>query len=128
MWDRTTSYKFAGGRLVARTAEEHTDLQRRKAGAAPPRRMLKPTDRFVQVTLPQLDKLWALKSLACTFIFMIMLYENFRHRGKSFILPAHELAAQFNHRAQRRAVRQLEACGLISVKRRSKKPPQIAVL
>ena len=37
MWNKMTSYRFAGGSLVARTAEEHAELQRRKAGAVAPR-------------------------------------------------------------------------------------------
>jgi hypothetical protein len=36
--DRTTSYKFVGGKLVARTVEEQAELQRRKAEAASPSR------------------------------------------------------------------------------------------
>ena len=63
-------------------------------------------------------------------IFMVMLHENFRHRGKPFILPADKLAAHggFNPRTQRRALLQLEACGLISVRRKNRKSPEIAVL
>ena len=52
---------------------------------------------------------------------MVMLYENFRHRGKPFILPADKLATHggFSRRTQHRALLQLEACGLISVKRKT---------
>jgi hypothetical protein len=130
MWDKTTSYRFVEGRLVARTAEEHTELQRRRALTAVPPRMPKSTERFVKITLRQLDKLYELKSQACTFIFMIMLYEDFRCRGGPFILPTARLAANggYNPRTQRRATRQLQACGLIAVERRSRKPPQITVL
>jgi len=125
-----TSYRFAGGRLVARTAEEHAELQRRKGEAVAPLIRAKSTERFVLIKLQQLDTLFGLKSRACTLLFMVMLYENFRHRGKPFILSADKIAANggFSRRTQRRAVLRLEACGLISVKRRNRTPPEIAVL
>ena len=130
MLDKTTSFRFVSGKLVARTAEEHAELQRRKAEAASPPRMSKSTEPFVKLTVSQLNKLFGLRSPASVFIFLVMLHENFRHRGKPFILPADKLAARggFNPRTQRRALLQLEACGLISVRRGNRKSPEIAVL
>jgi hypothetical protein len=128
--DKTKSYKIRGGKLVERTAEEQAELQRRKAEAASPPRMPKSKEPFVKLTIPQLNKLFGLRSPASVFIFMVMLHENFRHRGKPFILPADKLAAHggFSHRTQRRALLQLEACGLVSVRRGNRKSPEIAVL
>src|SRR5260221_14441607 len=125
-----TSYKSVGGKLVARTAEEHAELQRQKAEAALPLRMPRSKESFVKLTISQLNKLFDLRSPASVFIFMVMLHENFRHRGKPFILPADKLAAHggFKPRTQRRVLLQLEACGLISVRRRNRKSPEIAVL
>ena len=92
--------------------------------------MSKSTEPFVKLTVSQLNKLFGLRSPASVFIFLVMLHENFRHRGKPFILPADKLAARggFNPRTQRRALLQLEACGLISVRRGNRKSPEIAVL
>ena len=128
--DKTKSYKFRGGKLVERTAEEQAELQRRKAEAASPSRMPKSKEPFVKLTISQLNKLFGVRSPAGVLIFMVMLHENFRHRGKPFILPANKLAAHggFNPRTQRRALLQLEACGLISVRRGNRKSPEIAVL
>ena len=128
--DKTKSYKFRGGKLVERTAEEQAELQRRKAEAASPSRMPKSKEPFVKLTIPQLNKLFGVRSPAGVLIFMVMLHENFRHRGKPFILPANKLAAHggFNPRTQRRALLQLEACGVISVRRENRKSPEITVL
>jgi hypothetical protein len=130
VWDKTTSYKFVGGKLVQRTTEEQAELQRRKAEATSPPKMPKSKELFVKLTIPQLNKLVGLRSPSGVSIFMLMLHENFRHRGKPFILPADKLAAHggFNPRTQRRALLELEARGLISVRRRNRKSPEIAVL
>jgi hypothetical protein len=128
--DKTTSYKFVGGKLVARTTEEHAELRRRKAEAASPLRMPRSKEPFIKLTVLQLNKLFGVRSPAGVLIFMVMLHENFRHRGKPFILPADKLAVHggFKPRTQRRALLQLEACGLISVRRRNRNSPEIAVL
>ena len=112
--DKTKSYKIRDGKLVERTAEEKAELQRRKAEAVSPPRVPKSKEPFVKLTITQLSKLFGV-TLAGVLIFMVMLHENFRHRGKPFILPANKLAAHggFNPLTQRRALRQLEACGLI---------------
>ena len=93
MLDKTKSYKFTGGKLVERTAEEQAELQRRKAEAAPPPRMPKSKEPFVKLTIPQLKSCLASGRERGVLIFMVMLHENFRHRGKPFILPADKLAA-----------------------------------
>jgi hypothetical protein len=128
--DKTKSYKIRGGKLVERTAEEQIELRRRKAEAASPTRIPKSNELFVKLTIPQLNKLFSLRSRASVFIFIVMLHENFRHRGKPFILPSNKLAAHggFTHRTQRRALLQLGNCDLISVRRMPRKPPEITVL
>ena len=119
-----------GGKLVERTAEEQAELQRRKAEAASPPRMPRSKEPFVKLTMAQLEKLFGLGSRACLLLFMVMLHENFRHRGKTFIMPTDKLAAQggLSRRTQHWALLQLEACGLILVRRTPPKPPEITVL
>ena len=98
MRDKTKSYKFTGGRFVERTAEEATRLeqlwakQMHKTKSAG--RVLRSEERFVKLTLLQLAKLFGLRSQACTLLFLAMLYEHFRHRGATFILPTDRIAAQ----------------------------------
>ena len=131
--DKTKSYKIRGGKLVERTAEERAKLERRKAEYYGNARKVSPPrskEPFVMLTMPQLEKLFGLRSQACTLLFMTMLYENFRHRGKTFILPTDKLATLkgLSRPNLRRALLQLEACGLISVVRMPPKPPEITVL
>ena len=66
----------------------------------------------------------------CWPLFTILLFENFRQRGKPFILPTRKLATVkgLSPRNLRRALTQLETCGLISVTRNPPKPPLITVL
>ena len=136
MCNRDKSYKIRGGKLVERTTEERADLERRKAKyygnasvATSPPRIPRSKELFVKLKIPQLEQLFHLRSAASVCIFMVMLHEDFRHRGKPFILPAEKLAAHggFNARTQRRALIQLEACGLISVKRRNRELPVITL-
>jgi hypothetical protein len=134
MRDKTKSYKFTGGKFVERTAEEVARLEQLWAKQAHKTklagRMLRSEGRFVKLTLLQLEKLFGLRSQACTLLFLAMLHENFRHRGKTFILPTDKIATLggFSRRTQHRALLRMEACGLISVKRMPPKPPEIAIL
>jgi hypothetical protein len=121
------SYKIRGGKLVDRTPEERADLDRQKAKFyGNPRETNEP---FVKLTTSQLEQLFRLKSPSSVCIFMVILHENFRHRGKPFIFPAGKLAAQggFSPRTQRRALLQLEACGLILIRRKNRELPVITI-
>jgi hypothetical protein len=131
------SYKIRGGKLVDRTPEERADLDRQKAKfygnpretTLPPPRIPRSNEPFVKLTTSQLEQLFRLKSPSSVCIFMVILHENFRHRGKPFIFPAGKLAAQggFSPRTQRRALLQLEACGLILIRRKNRELPVITI-
>jgi len=134
--DKTTSYKFVGGKFVERTAEELARLERLKAEQAERERtssvkkwIPRSTDWFVKVTLTQADKLLQLDHV-CWPLFTILLFENFRQRGKRFSLPTSKLntVKGLSPRNLHRALNQLETCGLISVTHRPPKLPLIAVL
>ena len=125
--DKTTSYKFVGGKLVARTAEEHAKLLElrnaefhnstgKAAGSKEP---------FIMITQAQQERLDALGLSPCMRLFMALLWEDFRHRGRAFPLLTGKV---LDPQAQRRALSRLEAGGLISVQRRPPKAPLITVL
>ena len=99
------------------------------ANVPKPKRMPRSTEPFVKTTLSQAERLFQLKPV-CWPLFTFLLFESFRCRGRPFTLPINELDTlkglrQTNTRA---ALRQLEACGLISVLRQPPKPPEITVL
>ena len=63
MLDKTKSYKFMGGKFVERTAEEVARLELAKQATKPSRltpRMPRSKERFVKLTLLQLEKLFGL--------------------------------------------------------------------
>jgi len=124
---------------MERTAAEQVEFERLKAEyygrkqaasssqqKAPPRS----AEKFTKVTDSQWEKLICLGLPARATLFAILLRENFRHRGKSFVLPTDKLTDHggLDLSTQRRALRQLESCGLISVQRRAPRPPQITIL
>jgi hypothetical protein len=73
MRDKTNSYKFTGGKFVERTAEEVATLEQLWAKQAHKTksagRILRSEERFVKLTLLQLEKLFGLSSQACTLLF-----------------------------------------------------------
>jgi hypothetical protein len=99
-----------------------------KAAAAPTCRIARSTEWFVKVHDAQLARLLEIEPKA-TQLFLILLRESLRHRGKAFVLPTDQLAAikGLSRPNLRRALRQLESCKLISVKRNPPKPPVITV-
>jgi hypothetical protein len=124
---KTTSYKFVGGKLVAHTAEEHAKLVelRNAASHNKPGKAARSKESFIMITQAQQERLDALGLSPCMRLFMALLWEHFRHRGRAFpLLTGKVLEPQ----AQRRALSRLEAGGLISVQRRPPKPPRITVL
>ena len=137
MLDKTKSYKVVGGKLVERTAEELARLEQLKAEQAERERqantcarMPPAKERFVITTASQAEKLIELEHV-CWPLFTILLFENFRHRrGQPFSLPTGKLTTVkgLSPRNLRRALTQLETCGLISVTRSPPKPPLITVL
>jgi hypothetical protein len=125
--DKTTSYKFVGGKLVARTALEHAKLVelRKAASSKKPGKAARSKKPFIMISRTQQEKLDALGSAPCMRLFMALLWEDFRHRGRAFPLLTGKV---LDPQAQRRALSRLEAGGLISVQRRRPKPPLITVL
>jgi hypothetical protein len=125
--DETTSYKFVGGKLVARTAEEHAKLLELRKAASPnkPGRAARSKGSFIMISQAQQERLDALGLSPCMRLFMALLWEDFRHRGRAFPLLTGKV---LDPQAQRRALSRLEAGGLISVQRRPPKPPLITVL
>src|SRR5664279_5327431 len=100
------SYKIRDGKLVRRTAAEQAVIDQRKAvyfgqqGVVHPKSN-KTKGSFAIVTGVQADRLMRLKSHACDMIFLILSYQNFRHRGKSFTMPTEQLAEDgFSRRTQ----------------------------
>jgi len=87
------------------------------------------TGLFVKLSAWQAEKLHELDHV-CWPLFAILLFENFRHRGKTFILPTDKLATLrgVSRRNLRRILHRLEGSGLIVVKRTPPKPPEITVL
>jgi hypothetical protein len=125
--ETATSYKFVDGKLVARTAEEHAKLVelRKAASHNKPAKAARSKESFIMISQTQQERLDALGLSPCIRLFMVLLWERFRHRGRTFHLPTGKV---LNAQAQRRALSQLEAGGLISVQRRPPKPPLITVL
>jgi hypothetical protein len=130
------SYKVASGKLVERTAEELARLEQKKAEQAEREAkskfapMVPPnSERFVMTTASQVERLMGLGHV-CWPLFTILLFEDFRRRGRPFSLPTHKLARVkgLSPRNLRRALTHLETCGLISVTHCPPKPPRITVL
>jgi hypothetical protein len=129
----TKSYKFVGGKLVERSAEEQARLQAKQAAQEPAKKKRKRTpwaqEPFVMLTLSHVEKLLRLNP-ACWPLFAILLFESFRARGEPFALPAVEfnVVKGLNSRtALWRALAQLEKCNLISMRRNPPRPPLITV-
>lgn len=133
---KVTSYKIGGGELIRRTEKEQVELDQLKAerygnpeegsagsGAA------KIKGKFIMIAELQVLKLRQTGSFGCAMIFLILLYQKFRHRGKAFLMPIEPLVEDgFSRTTQWRAIVRLEKVGLISVKRRRRHPPSITVL
>lgn len=126
-----TGFKFKDGKFVERTAEEARRLEAYFAKVAKPKRVAKSGERFIRVTMWQLDKLIPkLSKSPEVSVFFVLCYEDFRHRGAAFVWPSEQLQriAGISPRAQRRVIVELEKAGLISVERRHQKPPTVQVL
>jgi hypothetical protein len=131
--DKMTSYKFVDGKLVARTTEELARLEQLKAEQAArepaKKRLPRATERFVITTVAQAAKLFELEHV-CWPLFTILLFENLRRWGQTFVLPRRQLntVKGLSRANLQRALAQLEGCGLISVTRNPPRPPLITIL
>ena len=101
--DKTTSYKFVGGKLVARTAEEHAKLVelRNAASHNKPGKAARSKESFIMISQAQQERLDALGLSPCMRLFMALLWEDFRHRGRAFSLLTGKV---LEPQAQRRAL------------------------
>ena len=133
VFDPTKSYRFKGGKFVERTAEELARLEQAKAEqtkrAPTKKRIVRTDDLFARVTATQAVKLFELDTV-CWPLFVYLLFERLHASGKAFPLPTHQLSPVkgLSPAKLRRALRQLEGCGLISVAREPPKPPLITIL
>jgi len=101
-------------------------LEKYKSKNAPakaaPKRMSKSVEWFAPITVSRAEKLGELGSRACWMLFTILFFESIKSRGKPFALPG-DAAGSSKGLSQSnlyRALHQLEAVGLISVRRPSK--------
>ena len=108
-------------------------LEKYKSKNAPekaaPERMPKFKEWFAPITVSRFERLNDL-SVACWRLFTILFYENIDSRGKPFALPDYtpDAFGGMSRSSIHRALLRLEACGLISIRRRPSKPPLITVL
>ena len=107
------TYKFKNGKFVPRTPEEEKRYREyfAEVDKPKPRRVPRKTERFVQITMRQLDRLIPMMSKSPEVaIFLVLCHESFRHRGGAFEWPTESLIriAGFSPRAQRRVVVSLE--------------------
>jgi hypothetical protein len=126
-----TGFKFKNGKFVERTAEQAQRREAYFAKVAKPKRVAKSSERFIRVTMWQLDKLIPkLSKSPEVSVFFVLCYEDFRHRGAAFVWPGEKLQeiAGLSARTQQRAIVYLEKAGLISVMRHHRKPPTVQVL
>jgi CRP-like cAMP-binding protein len=134
MQDKTKSYKIVGGKFVERTPEQVALLEQRKAAqvAREPvqQRAPRTEGHFAKITLEQMARMHGLKSAACWFLFAALSYENFRQRGRPFVLSIEKVitVTGLSRANLSRALSRLEACGVIAVARNPPRPPQITVL
>ena len=61
------------------------------------------------ISQAQQERLNALGLPPCMRLFMALLRENFRHRGRAFLLPPNSPGKVLDPQAQRRALSRLEA-------------------
>ena len=96
---------------------------------ATPKRIPRSRERFAMITVSQVEKLLGLEHV-CWPLFTILRLEDLRHHGRAFVLPIDKLATikGLSQRNLRRTLCRLEGCGLISVRRDRRNPPQITVL
>jgi hypothetical protein len=94
----------------------------------PARRVARSTDWFVEVHDAQLARLLEIEPRAIQ-LFLILLRESLRHHGRPFVLPSDKLVLMPGLRATqlRLWLHRLEQHKLISVARRSPKPPLIQI-
>jgi hypothetical protein len=99
-----------------------------KPPATPARRIARSTNWHVKVHDTQLALLLEVPPKA-TQLFLILLRESLRHRGRPFILPNDKLVEMpgLSRNRLRLLLRQLEQAGLIRVGRQPPKPPVIRV-
>jgi DNA-binding MarR family transcriptional regulator len=92
------------------------------------KRLAKSKEWFARITVSQAEKLRGLSG-ACWMLFTDLSFKNIDSRGKPFDLPD-DISGDvgLSPRNLLRVLDQLEARGLISVRRQAPKPPLITIL
>ena len=100
-----------------------------KAATEPAARVDRSAQWYVKLHLAQRAQLKALNDPIAGYLFVLMLWESFDHRGRPFELPIHELSSVPGLANRRLRIRllKLERCGLLSVIARPSQPPLIRV-
>jgi hypothetical protein len=93
------------------------------------KRMSKSKEWFARLTVSRVEALKGPRSHACWILFSALCLESFRVGGKPFPVPDDiSDLTEVSRGHLRRALRQLEECGLISIRRQPPKPPLITIL
>jgi hypothetical protein len=109
------------------------DFERYKSKKAPPKvaskRIPRSTELFARITVSQAEKLLGLNCM-CWPLFTLLVFESLLARGKPFALPEDisDMTPGLSRANSRRALRQLEVHGLISIRRHTPKPSLITIL
>jgi hypothetical protein len=130
------SYKIRNGTFVLCTPEEAAERERRKAvqvevaraQAAKPRFQAAPDGMaFAKLMRGQVYRMYGLSTT--WDVFCALLFESFRHHGRSFVLPIKQLTEVpgLSPKNLYRILQQLQRRGLITVIRRRPKPPIVIV-
>jgi len=91
-------------------------------------KLKRPKREFIQITRDQSERLDKTKSITTYKIFLHLLFLNWKSPGKTIRLANEALARKgINRRVKSRALLELRKLGLIKLKMRSRKSPEIVV-
>lgn len=117
------------------TDEEQASLRCQRAAAAPVgmiktnSRMAKPADKFVKVPLWWAEQAARATGTPKAFVWVWLLHLAWKAKSNTFPLPNGQLRSHGVHRnTKQRALRELEAAGLIQVSRADRRTPVVTLL
>jgi hypothetical protein len=119
---------------VTEESDPYADLKRHRwpdGMPAPPRRAAAPRKRrhFIKVPDFWVERLAGARHIATYRVALHLLYRSWRTGGQPVVLPNSVLAMEGVARGTKwRALRELERLGLITIERRNRKAPRVAVL
>jgi hypothetical protein len=94
-----------------------------------PRKIKKRQEHFVRVPRPWIERLAKVRHIATYRVALHVLYEHWKNGGKPFTLSNTAIREQGVSRWRKwDALRELEQLGLITVERRERQSPRIAVI